>query len=88
MNAWFEAFRFASDVQRVIASRLVRIGMGGPLAATEANRMILEKVATFGEAQLAMTVALTSGKSFGAAAAKAYAPYRRSVRANRRRLCA
>ncbi len=59
MNAWIEAARFAGDSQQVIALRLMRIAGGGPLAATEANRMIAEKIAAFGEAQ--RPFALTGG---------------------------
>ncbi|MDO8877436.1 MAG: hypothetical protein Q8M24_26595 [Pseudolabrys sp.] len=86
MNAWFEAARFASDSHNVIALRLMRIAKGGPLATTEATQMISEKVAAFAEAQGAIVSALATGKSLERAATKAYAPYRRAVRANRRRL--
>jgi hypothetical protein len=86
MNAWFEAARFASDSQRVIASRMMRLAAGGPLAATECTQMISEKVAAFSEAQGILLVALAKGGDISAAATKAYAPYRRAVRANRRRL--
>ena len=86
MNAWFEAARFGTDSQNVIAMRMMRLASGGPLATTEATQMISEKVAAFNEAQGALLTALVTGSSFDAAAAKAYAPYRRAVRANRRRL--
>ena len=85
MNAWFEAARFVADSQSVVAMRLMRIAEGGPQAATEASQMISEKVAAFTEAQGAVFSALATG-SFQNAAIKAYAPYRRAVRANRRRL--
>jgi hypothetical protein len=48
--------------------------------------MVSEKVAAFHESHGAMMGALVSGSSLDAAAAKAYGPYRRAVRANRRRL--
>jgi hypothetical protein len=48
--------------------------------------MFSEKVAAFGEAQGAIITALAAGKSLDAAFARAYGPYRRRVRANRRRL--
>jgi hypothetical protein len=48
--------------------------------------MVPEKLAAFGEAQGRIMSALAAGKSFEAALAKAYGPYRRRVRANRRRL--
>jgi hypothetical protein len=86
MNAWFEAARFSADSHNVIALRMMRLASGGPLAAAEATRMVSEKVAAFNEAQGALMTALMSGSSLDDAAAKAYAPYRRAVRANRRRL--
>lgn len=86
MNAWFEAARFASDSNSVIALRLMKIANGGPQATTEATTMISEKMAAFAEAQGAVFAALATGGSFHSAATKAYAPYRRAVRANRRRL--
>ncbi len=84
MNAWFEAARFGADIQNVIALRMMRLAGGGPLAASEARRMVTEKVFALGEAQARIFLALASGRSLDAA--KAYAPYRRRVRANRRRL--
>lgn len=86
MNAWFEAAQFVADSQSVVTLRLMRIAEGGPHATTEATRMVSEKVAAFAEAQGAAFSALATGGSFHSAAAKAYAPYRRAVRANRRRL--
>jgi hypothetical protein len=86
MKTWFEAAQFAADSHRVIALRMMRLSSGGPGAATEARRMVSEKVAAFGESQGALMAALVSGSSLDAAAAKAYAPYRRAVRANNRRL--
>lgn len=86
MSSWFEAARFGADMQRVIALRMMRLASGGPLAETEARRMVSEKVAAFGEAQTILMTALVTGASLETAAVKAYAPYRRTVRANRRRL--
>jgi hypothetical protein len=86
MKNWMEAARFNWDVQRVMAARMIRLASGGPIAATEAQQMVSEKAAAFGEAQVAMMTALATGSSFHVAAAKAYAPIRRRVRANRRRL--
>jgi hypothetical protein len=86
MKTWFEAAQFGADSQSVIAMRLMKIASGGPGATTEAHRMVSEKVAAFTEAQGVMMAALMTGKSLETAAAKAYAPYRRAVRANRRRL--
>ena len=78
--------RFSADVHRVATLRMMRLASGGPHAASEAQRMVSEKIAAFGEAQFAIAAALASGGSLNAAAARAYAPYRRRVRANRRRL--
>lgn len=85
-NPWIEAARFADDVQRVMTLRIMRIASGGPEAATEAQQMISEKMSAFGESQLAIFTAITTGQSLEAAAAQAYGPYRRCVRANSRRL--
>ena len=46
-----EAARFGADVQRVVALRMRRLTSGGPLAAIEAQNMVSEKLAAFGEAQ-------------------------------------
>jgi hypothetical protein len=62
------------------------LASGGPIAATEAQQMVSEKAVAFYEAHSAMFTALMTGSSFNAAAAKAYAPIRRRVRANRHRL--
>lgn len=86
LDSWIEAARFGADVQRVMTLRMMRIASGGPLAETEARQMISEKMSAFGEAQMAIFTALIAGKSLEAAAATAYAPYRRCVRANSRRL--
>ena len=74
------------DVQRVMSLRIMRLASGGPLAATEAQQMISEKVSAFGEAHVAIVTALATGSGFYAATAEAYAPYRRYVRANCLRL--
>jgi hypothetical protein len=91
LNTWLEAASFNMDVQRVMTLRIMRLASGGPLAATEAQQMISEKVAAFGEAQVAIVTAfatgrLATGSGLYAATAEAYGPYRRCVRANRLRL--
>lgn len=86
MTAWFEAARFAADSQHVISLRMMRLAAGGPLAATEASRMVTEKVAALGEAQGRFVAAMIGGRGVERAAARAFTPYRRAVRANRRRL--
>jgi hypothetical protein len=86
LNTWIEAAHFGADVQRVMSLRMMRLASGGPLAATEARKMVSEKVVAFVEAHGALMTALATGSSFNAAAVRAYAPYRRCVRANSRRL--
>jgi hypothetical protein len=86
INAWFEAARFGADVQRVVAFRMLRLASGGPGANKEFSRMVAEKLAAFGEAQRSIVASLAAGSSVEVTARKAYAPYRRAVRANRRRL--
>lgn len=86
MAGWIEAARFGADVHRVVTVRMMQFASGDVNSATEASRMISEKAAAFGEAQLAMMTALANGNSLQMAAARAYAPYRRRVRANVRRL--
>lgn len=86
MKAWMETARFAADSQQVIALRMMRIAAGGPLAATETTRMVSEKVAAFAEAQGVFIAAMATGATMAVATTKAYAPYRRAVRANSRRL--
>ena len=44
MNAWIEAARFGADSQHVIALRLMRLASGGPLATSEAQQMVSEKL--------------------------------------------
>jgi hypothetical protein len=86
IGGWMEAARFGADIQRVIALRMMKIASGGPQAETEALRMVSEKMTAFGESQGALMTALMSGASLETAAVKAYAPFRRAVRANSRRL--
>ena len=81
--AWLDAARLTADAQLVIAMRMARVAAGGPFAASEIRRMIIEKLFAFGEAHGRTMLALAGGKDpIGASAA----PYRRRVRANRRRL--
>ncbi|HTQ84158.1 MAG TPA: hypothetical protein VMI47_12915 [Pseudolabrys sp.] len=85
MNAWLEAVRFVNDSQRVIALRLIRLASGGTLAADETRRMVAEKMFALGEAQVAVATAWASGRA-ARVGRNASAPFRRRVRANRRRL--
>jgi hypothetical protein len=86
LNSWLESVRFACEVQGVISMRLARLAQGGPQAAAEADRMIAEKIDAFADAEVALLNALAHGEGFFVAAERAYAPVRRRVRANNRRL--
>ena len=86
LDAWLESVRFACEVQGVISMRLMRLAEGGPQAAVEAHRMIAEKLDAFAESETALVDALAEGASLMAAAERAYAPMRRCVHANSRRL--
>ena len=83
---WFEAWRFAAETQEVIALRMLRFWRNDASAGAEATRMVTEKVAAAVEAQAAAAAALMSGHSMNTALQRAATPYRRRVRANRRRL--
>ena len=86
MDSWFEAARFGYDAQRVIGLRMMRMAAGGTNASSEARLMVSEKLAALADAQLEIALAFVSGSTFNVAAARAYRPYRRRVRANKSRL--
>jgi hypothetical protein len=75
----------AGEAGSVIALRLARLARGGKRAELEATRMVLEKGTAFVTAQLAAAAVLPTGGAT-AAADTFIATYRRSVRANHRRL--
>jgi hypothetical protein len=89
-NAWFglyaQAARTCWDAQAVMWLRTLRIAQGGAMAEAEASRMITEKVAALGQAQLAATGAMLKGGKKHRAAKKVLAVYTRRVRRNKRRL--
>jgi hypothetical protein len=64
----------------------MRLAAGGAVAASEAQRMLLEKVVANMQAQFAACLTLASGRRIEAAAHAAAKPYRKAVRANHRRL--
>jgi hypothetical protein len=86
LNNWLEAVRFACEVQGVISMRLAQLAQGGPQASAEADRMIAEKFDAFADAEVALLNALAHGEGLLVAAERAYAPVRRRVSANSRRL--
>jgi len=84
--AWLDATRFAAEAQHVIALRMLRLAGGGAAATTEAQRMVVEKMIASAQAQFAASMALVTGAGSRGAMGAAAKPYRRAVRANRRRL--
>jgi hypothetical protein len=86
LNAWIESVGFACEVQGVISMRLVCMAQGGPQAAAEVHRMIAEKLDAFADAEAAIVTALADGEGVMVAAERGFAPVRRQVRANSRRL--
>ena len=85
-TAWLDAATLVLQSQSVIAMRLMRIASGGAAATSEAQRMIFEKAAANAEAQVAAALALLAGGGIHKATDAAAKPYKRAVRANRRRL--
>lgn len=86
LDSWIEAIRFACEAQSVITLRLARIAEGGPRAAAETRRMIVEKADALADAEVAALNALAHGDGLLIAAERAYGPVRRRVHANSRRL--
>jgi hypothetical protein len=84
--SFFEAARLGVEAQGVIALRLIRLAAGGALASREANRMVVEKAMAMLDAQLAVTVALGSGRGSRSAARQVFGTYKRAVRRNLQRL--
>ena len=84
--AWLSAATFVAEAQWVIGLRMMRLATGGAAATSEAQRMIVEKAVAAAQAQAAAGAALATGRGSRAAARAAATPYRRAVRANRRRL--
>ena len=86
LNPWLEPFRFACEVQAVIAMRLMALSRGGPQAETEAQLMVEEKIEAFAAAEVALVNALVAGENLIVAGERAYAPLRSRVHANSDRL--
>jgi hypothetical protein len=89
-SAWFGpsllGAQLAWEAQSVMALRLMRLGLGGAQAHSEAQRMVREKIAALMEAQsAAATAALTSADN-RRIVKKVMSVYQRRVRRNRRRL--
>ena len=88
-NAWlaltFQTAQLGLDAQRVVALRLMRLSGGGAAGATEARRMVADKMAALSEAQFAAAAAVLTGDSHKLAN-KVLRVFKKRVRANRNRL--
>jgi hypothetical protein len=85
LGVWANACSLGFEASSVIALRTMKLAAGGKTAATEAQRMVREKI----DANLALQgKALSGGLGTTAlsAAAKSLAHYRQKVRANQTRL--
>lgn len=89
-NPWLDialkAFQLSVEAQSVIALRMIRLAAGGARAQSEAQRMVIEKIAAMAEAQTAAASAILNGHEDHVAASKALGAFSRHVRANQRRL--
>ena len=88
-NAWlaltFQTAQLGLDAQRVVALRLMRLSGGGAAGATEARRMVADKMAALSEAQFATAAAVLTGDSHRLAN-KVLRVFKKRLRANRNRL--
>jgi hypothetical protein len=82
----FSALALGVDSAWVIWLRTAKLAVGGSAALMEASRMSAEKIAAGLEAQAAAGMALATGRGLRAAARAVAGPYRKRVRANRKRL--
>ena len=89
LNAWlaltFQTAQLGLDAQHVVALRLMRLSGGGAAGATEARRMVADKMAALTEAQFAAAAAVLTGNSHKLAN-KLLRVVKARVRANRNRL--
>jgi hypothetical protein len=77
-KAWWTIGMLAAESQQVMWLRFMRLAAGGPIASTEAQRMVTEK--------LAIAAPAAAGILMGDPPAKVVKRFRKKVRANRRRL--
>jgi hypothetical protein len=82
----FDLARLGFEASIVVGLRAAKMAAGGPAAVLEAQRMTAEKTAALLEAQAVGGMALATGSSVRVATSKGMSPYRRRVKANRRRL--
>ena len=89
-NPWLDlalkTFQLSVEAQSVIALRMIRLAAGGARAQSEAQRMVIEKIAAVAEAQTAVASAILDGHEDHVVAGKALGAFAKHVRANQRRL--
>jgi hypothetical protein len=85
-STWLDNVRFAAEVQHVMASRIGMLTTGDARHATETVRMFSEKAAALAEAQMEAAAAIVTGQAMHVTMRRCFAPYRRRVRANSKRL--
>jgi hypothetical protein len=78
MKLALDTSMLALETQQVIGLRLLKLTLGGPVVAREADRMVAEKVIAFGEAAAKVATGDTTRSVVRS--------YRKKVRADRRRL--
>ena len=87
-NPWvrlsLDAMKLGVESQSVVALRMMKFASGGPDAAVEAQLMVTEKIRAAMSAQMDLAFSAMTGQPEGAQ--RAMTMFRRSVRANRRRL--
>jgi hypothetical protein len=82
----FKTVQLGLEAQSVIALRMWRLAAGGATAATEARRMIADKIAAGVEAQAVAAASVASGHKTTVVAGKVLRGLKKRVRANKRRL--
>lgn len=89
-NPWleltFKTMQLGFDAQNVIALRMMRFAAGGARGQNEARRMVTEKIAAGGQAQLTAVSGIITGQKDTVVAGKVLRGLRKQVRANKRRL--
>jgi hypothetical protein len=89
-NPWLaltlKTFKLGLEAQTVVALRTLRLASGDIRGEDELSRMVVEKIATIAEAQMAAAAAIMNGHKDHVVAGKALTVFRKRVRANKRRL--
>jgi hypothetical protein len=84
-NMAFQGAMLAIEAQQVIALRLTKMAMGGPVVQREAELMVSEKMEALSQSGQMLLMGALGGKS-DLGAAGVLSLYRKKVQANRKRL--